>query len=184
MILYDKIKQRYSVNQIYKIFPKMSARTILLELGKIRIDVVIKYISFADIDYSLNDYIIDYEADKKYKEVKYVYKLLQQGKSIGGVAKKNGMTDHIDRMLKKGLDFNSEGRNTYKIIDILKIKINIDKFKLEKYNDHIELYSNEENLNKFKEKYKISHPVLYEPFKKSYHLAFDGMLAEYIKNYL
>ena len=40
---------------------------------------------------------------------------------------------------------------------------------------------NRKELINFREKFKITHPVLYEPIKKKFHLAFDGMLADYLK---
>lgn len=181
MIIYNKIKSKYSKEEIYSLFPRITARNIIYERTIIKIGVIAKFISFDPINYTLQNYIEDYEADKIYKEVEYVYKILASGKNIGQIAAENGLTDNFDYMLKKGLNFNSVGINSYKIIDILKIKIDISKFKVDKYPTHIELFGEKEDLLEFKEKFKIEREVLFEPIKKSWHLAFNGMLAEYLK---
>ncbi|MEJ6467345.1 hypothetical protein [Fusobacterium ulcerans] len=181
MIIYDKIKTKYNKNEISQLFPRITARNIIYEKTIIKIGVIAKFVSFDFIDYSLQDYIEDYEADKIYKEVEYVYQILASGKNIGQIAAENSLSDNFDYMLKRGLNFNSDGINSYKIIDILKIEVNISKFKLDKYPIHIELFGEKEDLLEFKEKFKIEREVLFEPIKKSWHLAFNGMLAEYIR---
>lgn len=181
MVIYDKIKAKYTKEEIYNLFPRITARNIIYERTIIKIGVLAKFVSFDSINYTLQDYIEDYEADKIYKEVEYVYQILASGKNIGQIAAENGLTDNFDYMLKKGLNFNSDGINSYKIIDILKIKIDISKFKVDKYPTHIELFGEKEELQKFKETFKLKYDVLYEPIKKSWHLAFNGMLANYIQ---
>ncbi|WP_308009177.1 hypothetical protein [uncultured Fusobacterium sp.] len=180
MIIYDKIKTKYNKNEIYQLFPRITARNIIYERTTIKIGVLAKFVSFYFIGYSLQDYIEDYGADKIYKEVGYVFQILASGKNIGQIAAENGLTDNFDYMLKKGLNFNSEGINSYKIIDILKIEVDISKFKIDKYPIHIELFGEKEDLLQFQKKFKIEHDVLFEPIKKEWHLAFDGMLAEYL----
>ncbi len=86
-------------------------------------------------------------------------------------------------MLKKGLNFNSESINSYKIIDILKIEVDVCKFRIDKYPIHIEFFGEKEDLLQFQKTFKIEHDVLFEPIKKEWHLAFDGMLAEYIRKF-
>ncbi|MDY3059290.1 MAG: hypothetical protein SOR11_04740 [Fusobacterium sp.] len=184
MIIIDKIIEKYSKEEIYKLLPRITARNIIFNRKTlIKAGVLAKYISFDEIGYTLDDYISDYKADKKYKEVKYVFEILRSGKNIGQLAKENDMTDQLDYILKHGFDFNSNGLNLYKVIDIFKIKVDIKKMELEKFENHIELYGEEKELINFREKFKITHPVLYEPIKKKFHLAFDGMLADYLKLY-
>lgn len=181
MIIYNKIKSKYTKEEIYNLFPRLTARNIIYERTIIKIGVIAKFVSFDFINYTLEDYIKDYSSDKIYKEVKYVYQILASGKNIGKIAVENGLTDNFDYMLKNGINFNSEGINSYKIIDILKIEVGVSKFKIDKYPIHIELFGEKEDLLQFQKKFKIEHDVLFEPIKKEWHLAFDGMLAEYIK---
>lgn len=181
MIIYNKIKSKYTKEEIYNLFPRITARNIIYERTIIKIGVIAKFVSFDFINYTLEDYIKDYSSDKIYKEVEYVYQILASGKNIGKIAVENGLSDNFDYMLKNGINFNSEGINSYKIIDILKIKVDVSKFKIDKYPIHIELFGEKEDLFQFQKKFKLKYDVLYEPIKKSWHLAFDGMLADYIK---
>lgn len=181
MIIYNKIKSKYTKEEIYNLFPRITARNIIYERTIIKIGVIAKFVSFNFINYTLEDYIKDYSSDKIYKEVEYVYQILASGKNIGKIAVENGLSDNFDYMLKNGINFNSEGINSYKIIDILKIQVDISKFKVDKYPIHIELFGEKEELQKFKETFNLKYDVLYEPIKKSWHLAFDGMLAEYLR---
>ena len=181
MILYNKILDKYSKTELNKILDPRLARKIYYNRGVIPLGKISKLISFDEIGYNVEDAVIDYSLNKKYKEYKYVFELLKAGKNIHIIALENGMTDNFDYMLKRGINFNSKGTNSYKIIDIFKIKIDISNFSLTKYDSHVELFGTKEELINFKEKYQIIREVIYEPFKKSWHLAFDGMLAEWIK---
>lgn len=181
MVIYDKIKAKYTKEEIYNLFPRITARNIIYERTIIKIGIIAKFVSFDFINYTLEDYIKDYSSDKIYKEIEYVYQILAFGKNIGKIAVENGLSDNFDYMLKNGINFNSEGINSYKIIDILKIQVDVSRFKIDKYLIHIELFGEKGDLLKFKEKFKIKQEVLFEPIKKSWHLAFDGMLAEYLK---
>lgn len=181
MILYEKILSRYSRTELNKILDPRLARKIYYNRGVIPIGKISKLISFDEICYNVEDAVIDYSLDKKYKEYKYVFELLKAGKNIHIIAIENEMTDNFDYMLKRGINFNSKGVNSFKIIDIFKIPVDISKFHLDKYDTHIELFGDKEELIKFKEKYQIIREVIYEPFLKSWHLAFDGMLADWIR---
>lgn len=101
MVIYDKIKVKYTKEEIYNLFPRITARNIIYERTIIKIGVLAKFLSFDSINYTLQDYIEDYEADKIYKEVEYVYQILASGKNIGQIAAENGLTDNFDYMLKK-----------------------------------------------------------------------------------
>ena len=84
MIIIDKIITKYNKEEIYKLLPRITARNIIFNRKElIKAGVLAKYISFDEIGYTLDDYISDYKADKKYKEVKYVFEILRSGKNIG-----------------------------------------------------------------------------------------------------
>lgn len=181
MILYDKILQKYSKSELNKFIDPRLARKIYYNKGIIPAGKIAKIISFDEIGYCLEDALLDYCLNKKYKEYVLVFELLKRGTNIKATATKFGLSDNFDYMLKKGLNFESKGVNSKKIIDIFNINVDISLFTLDKYDTHIEIFGDRENLIKFKEKYQISKEVIYEPFKNSWHLAFNGMLADWIR---
>ena len=182
MILYTKLKKYYSIKDLRKLLPTMTARYIINNEKKVRIQILPKYIDFRKIGYSSANLAKDYpELKTTYKEFEIVYKIFLMKKSINEFKEELGLTDTFDYYLKKGINFNSESPNFYKIIDILKIPVKDKDFKIDIYPNHIELFGDKQKLIDFKEKYGIDHPVLLEPIKNKWHLAFDGFLAEYIK---
>lgn len=93
------------------------------------------------------------------------------------------MGSYLEYIIRNGIDFNSIFENGYKIIKFMKYKIDVSNFKIVKYETHVELFGNPEQLKIFKEKYNLRFEVIYEPYKKSWHLAFNGILADYIRIY-
>lgn len=182
MILYTKLKKHYTIKGLRKLLPIMTARHIINNEKRVRIQTLPKYIDFKELGYSSADLAEDYpELKATYKEFEIVYKIFLMKKSINEFKEELGLTDAFDYYLKRGINFNSESPNFYKIIDILKIPIKYKDFKIDIYPNHIELFGDKQKLIDFKEKYEIEHPVLLEPIKNEWHLAFDGFLAEYIK---
>lgn len=182
MIIYDKIKNIYTKNEIEKMFPRISARKIIFERGIVRMDVIAKGVSFESIDYTLQDYIRDYNKDKIYKELWMVFEIYKQGFKIEEFMREYSLPAHFRNIIRYGLDYNTTMKNGYKLINLFKIRVDASKFEVDKsYETHIELFGIKEELEAFKTEFKIEHSVLFEPLKKSWHLAFDGMLAEYIR---
>ena len=66
--------------------------------------------------------------------------------------------------------------------DSLGIVVDISLFTVDFYKTHIELFGKKEDLANFKNRYGIKWKLWYEPYRKSWHLAFNGCLAEYIRN--
>lgn len=182
MIIYDKIKKKYDKYDIEEIFPRITARKIIFERDSVRMDVIAKNISLNEIGYTLQDYIADYKKDKIYKEIGMVFEIYKSGMGIENFIIKHDLGDYFKQLLKLGFDYNAPLKNGYKIIDLFHIKVDFSNFSIDKYDTHIELFGDKEELKKFKEKFKIHHDVLFEPIKKSWHLAFDGLLADYIKH--
>ena len=117
----------------------------------------------------------------EYKASDILYKIYKAGYSVLQFRKKYNISSYLENMIKNGLDFNCPIENGYRIIEVLKYNIDLKTFKIDKYDTHIELFGNLEQLKAFKEKYGINYEVIYEPYKKSWHLAFRGMLADYIR---
>lgn len=181
MIIYSKINAVYSKDEIYEIFPTMTARKIIFLRDIPRAETIAKYCSFEKINYSFYDFLEDYPFYKNYKCPELMYEIYKRGYSVLEFRKKYNISSYLENMIKTGLDFNCSIENGYKIIEFLQYNIDVSKFKIDKYDTHIELFGEKEMLLEFKEKYNIRFEVIYEPYKKSWHLAFNGMLADYIK---
>lgn len=181
MIIYDKICRKYTKTEINQMVDSRTARKIYYNRETIPIGKICKMFSFDDIGYTLQDAIIDYEINKTYKEYEHVFNLLKKGYTINFITVRYELTASFEYMLKYGLNYNSDAKNGYKIIDILKIDIPLESFTIDKYETHIELFGKKEDLEKFKEKYNIHYNIIFEPFKKQWHLAFNGMLADWIR---
>ena len=183
MIAYSKIHAIYSKDEIYKMFPRISARKIIFSRDIIKINILAKYCDFKKINYSINDLKEDYPHLAEYKSLDIAYKIYSSGYSVKEFYQKHGIGSFLENIIRNGLNFNSNFENGYKIIEFMGYKIDISNFKVDKYDIHIELFGEKEQLIAFKEKYNLKFEVLYEPYKKSWHLAFNGILADYIKIY-
>lgn len=181
MIIYSKLLNKYSKDEIYQIFPTISARKIIFSRDCISPGTVAQYCSFEELNYSLQDFLEDYPKYLEYKSVDILFEIYKKGYSILSFRKKMGISSYLEYMIKHGVDYNTPITNGYKIIEFMKYDINLKKFKIDKYDSHIELFGEKEDLSSFKEKYNINFEVIYEPYKKCWHLAFNGMLADYIR---
>ena len=81
---------------------------------------------------------------------------------------------------KNGFWYNSKASNLKNIINKLVINYDISNFKIEFYKEHIELYGDKELLEAFKNTFNLQEGIYYEKYKSSWHLAFSGLLADYI----
>ena len=183
MIIYSKLNAIYSKDEIYRRFPTATARKIIFCRDIVKPSVLIKYCSFKEINYSYEDFLEDYPKFLEYKASDILYKIYKAGYSVLQFRAKYDINSYFEYMLKNGLDFNSPIENGYKIIEFMGYRVDVSKFKIDKYDTHIELFGDPEQLKAFKEKYNLKFEVLYEPYKESWHLAFNGMLADYIKIY-
>lgn len=183
MIIYSKINAVYSKHEIYEIFPTITARKIIFSRDIIKINILAKYCDFKKINYSINDLKKDYPHLAKYKGLDIAYKIYSSRYSVKEFYRKHGIGSFLEYIIRNGLDFNSNFENGYKVIKFMEYKIDVSNFKIDKYDTHIELFGNPEQLKSFKEKYNLKFEVLYEPYKESWHLAFNGILADYIRVY-
>lgn len=107
-----------------------------------------------------------------------MFKILSQGVSLRDVTLENS---NFNRVLRKGFYYNSTILNPDEIRKYIVIHYDVSDFKIEFYKNHIELYGNKEKLEEFKKKFNLNEDVFYEKYKESWHLAFKGLLAEYIR---
>lgn len=143
---------------------------------------IVKYINLKQINYSYNDFLEDYSYELEGKIEKHlIWKIWKSGNSINSFIIKNNISTVLERYLRNGLDSNSTFKNQSLVIAIWEPQINLNKLKITKFEGHVELHGEKENLDIFKEKHNIKYEVLWDQTKDSYHLAFGGILAEYIK---
>lgn len=150
---------------------------------KIRIYSILNYFSFQNLNYSFEDFIADGYGEN-IKEKKALYLLLSEYKSVRFFCEVHGLDIQVFPIVfRKGID--KLPKSLYNKKDIFmkyfEKEYNLNGLKIEFYKKHIELFGKKELLENFKNKHNIIYPVRYEPVKESWHLAFDGPLAEYIK---
>ena len=178
-ILTEKIFNHYSKKELGdilspKVFTQLSTNTKILpwfsELAKV--------IDIKKIGYTLEDFKHDYQKYKDFVEIESLFKILSQGISLRDIAIFNS---NFHTVLKKGFYYNSTILKSSEIEKYIVIHYDISAFKIEFYKNHIELYGDKEKLEEFKKKFNLSEDVFYEKYKESWHLAFKGLLAEYIR---
>ena len=178
-ILTEKIFNHYSKKELGdilspKVFTQLSTNTKILpwfsELAKV--------IDIKKIGYTLEDFKHDYPKYKDFTEIESLFKILSQGISLRDIAIFNS---NFHTVLKKGFYYNSTVLKPSEIEKYIVIHYDISDFKIEFYKNHIELYGDKEKLEEFKKKFNLSEDVFYEKYKESWHLAFKGLLAEYIR---
>ncbi len=181
MILYEKLRGKYGNGLKEKLserlYHKMAAKKsfYLHNIVKCGVDL-------EDLGYTFEDYLKDFkdQADK-YTEKNTVYKIIKRGCAPG-----NFVSTTFVKYLKEGFNYNSQivrGEDREEILSVLDIDCDLEKYDLrcEVYRRHIELYGDRESLERFQEDFNIRQPVLWEKRKEEWHLAFDGLLCEYIK---
>lgn len=150
---------------------------------KIRVYSILETFTFKELGYSFDDFLKDGYGDC-IKEKKAMYLILSEYKSIQSFCEIHSIKkQNFYILLTKGIEKLPKSLIEKKEIFMkyFEMEYDISNFKVEYYKKHIELFGNPEQLKTFKEKHKIICPVRYEPIKESWHLAFDGPLAEYIK---
>lgn len=182
MILYKKILEIYDKKDLKRLFGVTIAGRIVRNEKLVALDYISRNIDFQIINYTYNDFLIDYE--EKYKnhvEKKMLFNIFKAGYSPELLKKEFNAESAVYNYLKYGFYYEGTSRNIHKTMEIMGIKVDISKFNLDIYDSHIELFGAKEDLEIFKTKYNIKREVLFEPYKQNWHLAFNGCLAEYIK---
>lgn len=182
MILYDKLKERYTRPELISLLGNASAGRIWREEINLHPTTISKKIDIKQLDYSFKDFFEDYDfLYKDHVEKDMIYNLFIKGLPIKTLIEKYNLESLIYIFLKKGFNYNSTSNNLHLIFDYLGIYIDTSNFTIDCYKRHIELFGTKEALKAFKDQYGIKYDLYYESYKKSWHLAFDGCLAEYIK---
>lgn len=139
-----------------------------------------QYIDLDYINYTPLDLKKDYKKYSNYKEIETVFNILKQGHSVNEYLFKSKVDQDLILKFKNGFWYNSKASNLKNIINKLVINYDISNFKIEFYKEHIELYGDKELLEAFKNTFNLQEGIYYEKYKSSWHLAFSGLLADYI----
>lgn len=182
MILYEKIKERYSRKELEELLGRNTAGRIYREEIEVLPVKISSRIDVSKLEYSLDDFKVDYEhMYKEHKEVEMIFALFIKGLAPNTLKKKYNLETMIYSHLKYGFDYNSTSRNLHLVLKQLGVEVNISRFTIDFYKTHIELFGLKEDLESFKKKYNIKYDIYWEPYRESWHLAFNGCLAEYIR---
>lgn len=182
MILYDKLKKKYTRAELIKLLGDGAAGRVWRDEKNLRPHKISSKINILNLDYSQEDFLKDYNhLYKNHIEKEMLYSLFIKGVSLNELKKSKNLESMIYSFLKHGFDYNSTSRNLHLIFDELGINVDISMFKIDVYFTHIELFADKESLDNFKSKYQIKYDLHWEPYRKSWHLAFNGCLATFIK---
>ena len=183
MILYDKIKAKYSKKEIKNLFGISIGGRIIRNEIDVNPSSISSKINLLELCYTMEDFFIDYkEINDKYIEKNMYYNLFLKGLTINQIKNKFNLETQIYSYLLRGFNYNGVTRNIHLVFDLLGITVDTSPFIVDLYKTHIELFGEKEDLEKFKDRYNIKWELWYEPYRKSWHLAFNGCLAEYIRN--
>lgn len=183
MILYKKLKYIYTREELIKILGDGAAGRVWRGEKNLRPHKISNKVDISILDYSQEEFIADYHyLYENHAEKEMLYNLFIKGISLNELRRSKNLESMIYNFLKYGFDYNSTSRNLHLIFNDLGIKIDTSQFKIVLYANHIELFADRDSLKMFKDKYKIKSEIYWEPYQKSWHLAFEGCLAEYIKS--
>ena len=179
LIIKEKILEKYSTLELKAIFEDWF---LYFERSDFKGELytIAYYLNIEDLEYSLEEFKIDYPKLANNKEVATIFKLYKSGISLQHWGEKfDKDTNHLKKQLKNGFIYNSTSipKEFFKYVDM---NIDISEFRIELYKNHIELYGEKEKLETFRRRYSLKERVYFEKYKNSYHLAFKGFLAGYI----
>lgn len=167
----DEVKEKIDKNQ----FSNMKNNKKFTSL-----DTIAKNMDIKKTNYNVADFLEDYPQYKKHKEIKTIYNIQIDGETVSGLSERNKCSTLFGHT-KDGFDFNSNDYIAKKeVLKYFDFDIDLSQFKTKTFKRHTELYGAKEELEAFREKYKITHKVL-EKEIDTWHLAFDGMLNDWIK---
>lgn len=183
-IIYEKLLNKYNEKELKeKLSISMFGR---LKRGEfVKLETIASRIDIFPIGYTYSDFLEDYgEKYKNYKEKKTLFNLLKAGKVMRQLSLENGLLETaIIGALVKGFTEKAEG---FSILlpylgEIEELKKDLLPLDYTLFDNHIEIYSDRENLEKFREKYSIEFMILFHPKKQIDHLAFEGRVFKAIE---
>jgi len=183
MILYDKLKERYTRKEIIKIFDDTLAGRIWRGDKSVFIHTISNKIDLYNLEYSFDNFQEDYGDKYQHnKEMLMLYQIFMKGYNLNRLSKKYNLESQFRNLLRDGFDYNCSSKNIYLTFELLGIQVDTVPFSIDIYETHVELFGSKGDLENFKEQYALKYDLYYEPYRKSWHLAFNGCLADYIKS--
>lgn len=182
-IILQKLYKYYgSYTRIIKILPPSTFKK-LKNNGVVRFHTLCKRIDICVLNYTLNDFLQDYEHEiELYKEKELLFQIYSLGYSIEEYAKMKAISlSALRYALISGITNNL-------ITSQLKLEMlnnktitfeTIKNFRCIIHDSYCKLIGSKSDLEKFRTDYNISYPVL--QYMNSYHLAFDGYWFRQIK---
>lgn len=177
--LYDKYKKYTTIGNIIGF-----ANLDNLSSGSLpRLSTFYKKIDLEkEIGYTYEDFLLDYHSKiEKFKEIKTVYNIWCMGLTINEYTSMKGSSNQLYKILKNGREI-AKPETLITIMDIIDIDLlpkELNPFQVSSKPSFCRLIGAKEKLSKFKKKYNIGNPIL--PWQDTWHLAFDGLVAEKIK---
>lgn len=136
-------------------------------------------LSFSEIDYKFEDFILDFKEDLKlYKEKKVLFNIYKAGYSVRGFLNKFNLSSNTRTALKRGLEHSLQ-ETIEPLIPYIENDIpkeDLQDFEIIIKDNFCKLIGEKEKLEFFKAKYSIDYPVLPYYDYGVFHLAFDGIV--------
>lgn len=172
MILYKKI----DLNSFEKLNQGMYYK--ILKNEKISLNIIGRYIDLKKINYSYEDYLKDYpEKIEKFVESKVLYNIEMTGEAL------NSFPVAVTAAIRVGINYNyfilKDKKQRDSFLKYLDISLDYN-LKFEAFDIHTEAFGEYEELLRFKNDYEIKNEIIFEKYKEKWHLAFSGILSEYI----
>ena len=181
MKLLIKLLEHYSETDIKEKIDKSHFSNMKSDKKFTSLDTVAKSIDIKKINYNIDDFIDDYPQYKKHKEIKTIYNIQIDGETVSGLSDRNKCSTLFSH-IKDGFDYNSNDYiNKGDVLKYFDFEIDLSNFKTKIFKRHTELYGDKEALELIRDMYKITHPVSLAKEKDTWHLAFDGMLNDWIR---
>lgn len=150
----------------------------ILRDDRIEMKTYLRLVSFKEIKYSFEDFTQDNYC-YLIKERKFMYNLYDKGyRSLSSYCSEHNLLQNmIYPMLKRGISFNAKYiKENPILLELISCDINLSKFQIKFYDEHVELVGDKEDLKKFALENDIRYPVRMDPLTEDYHLAFGGIL--------
>ena len=181
MKLISRILEVYSEEEVSSKIDRNQISNMKNDKKFTSLDAIAKNLDLKRINYSVDDFLDDYPQYKKHKEIKTIYNIQMNGETVGGLSDKNSCSSLFGH-IKDGFDFTSTAYVDKKeVLKYFEFDIDLSDFRVRTFKKHTKLYGAKEELEKFKEKYKITYPIAFDNEMEKWHLAFDGMLNDWIR---
>lgn len=172
MILYEKL----DINSLKKLNDGIYYKA--KHNKKVALNVVGKYVDLKSINYSYDDYTKDYpEKVEGFIESKVLYNIERSGKAL------TSFPASAVAAIRVGINYNyfilKDKKLRTEFLEYLDVSLDY-QLDFESFEIHTEAYGDYQELERFKNDYEIKNEIIFEKYKEKWHLAFSGIISEYI----